>query len=85
MNSLKSNAGQMTIEMLCLITIFLMISLAVQQAAMQQGWLKSMIEAPWTRVQGIIENGVWLNPKVGKAKHPSIKGRHGSLEGENAP
>lgn len=75
----------MTIEMLCLITIFLIIGLTVQQAAVQQGWLKNLIEGPWTRVQGIIENGVWINPDAGRAKHPSIRGRHGSLIGEDAP
>jgi hypothetical protein len=83
--SIRNHRGQMTIEMLCLITIFLIIALTVQQTAIQQGWLKNLIEAPWKRVQGIIENGVWLAPDAGRVKHPHIRGRHGSLKPEPAP
>lgn len=81
----QGERGQMTIEMLCLITIFLIIGLTVQQAAVRQGWMKQLIEAPWKRVQGIIENGVWLAPDAGRSLHPHIRGRHGSLKPEAAP
>lgn len=74
--------GQMTMEMLLLITIFLIVALTVQNAMLTQGWAKQLVEGPWTRVQGMIENGVWMAPAPGKKFHPTMIGRHGSLQGD---
>ena len=75
--------GQMTIETMLLITIFLIVALTVQNRMIQQGWAKQLVEGPWTRVQGMIENGVWMAPAAGKKFHPSAFGRHGSLRGDD--
>ncbi len=82
---LARESGQMTIEMLCLISIFLMVSLAVQRAAIGQGWVKNLIEGPWLHTQGMIENGIWGKPDATRADHPSMRDRHGSLEGSDVP
>ena len=80
-----SERGQMTIEIMLLMAVFLMVGLSVQQTAIQKGWVKGMIEGPWTRIQGMIEDGVWMNAGASKAYHPSLISRKGSLKGDPSP
>lgn len=77
--------GQMTIEMILLLSIFVGISLTVMRYANQQKWMENLVSGPWRPLQGMIEDGVWVDVKTSKDFHPSLKGRHGSFNGDDVP
>ena len=41
----------------------------------------TLVEGPWQPIRGMIEDGVWANPKEAKANHPSLKARHATAVG----
>lgn len=74
-------AGQMTIEMILIMTILLGVAISVSELARSSGFMASLVEEPWSVVQGMIENGVWVNAADAKALHPNLRKRHGTPEG----
>ena len=80
---LTNQAGQMTMEMMLLMAVFLMVALAVHKQAISNAWVQELVEGPWAHLQGMIEDGVWI--KVGEASktwHPSLLSRKGTVNGD---
>ena len=81
-----SQSGQMTMEAMLLMTVFLMVALSVHKRAISNGWVQTLVEGPWTHVQGMIEDGVWMKAgATSKAMHPSLLSRKGSVDGDKVP
>lgn len=83
--ALANSKGQMTIEMLLIMAIFLSASILLTQQARSRGMLAGLVEGPWSRVQGMIENGVWKPVAESKDVHPNGFGRHISVDGDIEP
>lgn len=81
MRIFSSQGGQMTIEMVLIITGLLGIGMTLSRTARSQGWMKSVVSGPWKPLQAMIEDGVWT-PNNAKALHPSHRARHGSFEAD---
>jgi hypothetical protein len=77
---LRNQKGQMTIEAVLLLVIFVAMFKMVQQSIKDKNFLSNMVSGPWTYVQGMIQNGVWAPGDAGAATHPNIFGRRASPE-----
>jgi hypothetical protein len=72
--------GQMTIEMMLLIVVFLGGAMALSKTAKEQKWIAAMVEGPWKPLQGMIEDGAWSS-RDSKNHNPGLYARKGSYEG----
>lgn len=77
---IKNSRGQMTIEAILLLTIFIGIFLLAQKTFKSKKYISQMVEGPWSYVQGMIEDGVWLSASNSKSKNPNLFNRHASPE-----
>lgn len=78
----SSESGQMTIEMVLMVTILFGLIVTITGLIKQQQILAAVVEGPWASMQGMIEDGVWQPAGSSKAGHPSLRRRHRSYEGE---
>lgn len=67
----SQESGQVTIEAVLLITIFVAVFTVVNRQVKNQDWFGQMVNGPWPVVQGMIENGVWAEPQAGLPNHPN--------------
>ena len=79
---MKRNDGQITVEDVLILTIFVSIMFSVSQLLKEKKILASVVEGPWLYIAGMIENGYWAPPEMGQAKHPNHMQRHGSPQGD---
>ena len=79
---MKKNSGQITVEAVLIIAILVSTMVAGTRVLKDQKILSKMVEAPWQHLAGMIENGVWGAPELGKGKHPNHMNRHGSPRGD---
>ena len=77
---LKNSKGQMTIEAVLLLSIFVAFFTIAQKFIKDQDWFGQLVDGPWILVQGMIENGVWADASTGKSKHPNLFRRRASPE-----
>ncbi len=75
----------MTIEMILLLASLLGIALFVSKQAQEKKFMASLVSGPWKPLQGMMEDGVWVDPKESKNFHPTKKSRHGSYIGDPVP
>ena len=80
MNS--SQKGQITIEAVLILAIFVSIVYAGSNVFNSQQVLSKLVEGPWSHISGMIENAQWGPPQTGQSKHPNHLGRHGSPYGD---
>jgi hypothetical protein len=88
MNALKAvsnQSGQMTIEMVLMFTLLMGVVVFSTGYIRDNAIVASLVEGPWSAVQGMIEDGVWKPAGASKQFHPSTADRRRSYEGENAP
>jgi hypothetical protein len=78
---MKTQRGQMTIEMMLIIIGLLSVGLILSRQAQSNGWMKSFVSGPWKPLQAMIENGVWTTADA-KPLHPHHRDRHGSYEAD---
>ena len=78
----RNERGQLTIEAILLMTIFVSISIYVSRYARAEQLVAKVVEGPWLPIRGMIENGVWATGEKAKAQHPSMKIRHSSNKGD---
>jgi hypothetical protein len=81
---LLSRAGQMTIEMMLIAVLMTGVAISISKYARSSGFMASLVEGPWTRIQGMIEDGVWMPSAQSKSFHPNLKKRHASEKGDPA-
>lgn len=77
---LRNSSGQMTIEAVLLLSIFVAFFTIAQRMIKEQDWFGQLINGPWILVQGMIENGVWEPAATGKNQHPNLFRRRASPE-----
>ena len=79
---MKNQAGQITVEAVLIVTLLLGTTMATTRLIKERGYLASIVETPWEYLSGMMENGVWTPPELGKASHPNHIQRHGSPQGD---
>ena len=79
----QSRSGQITIEAVLILAIFVSLITAGTRALRNNDVLTSLVESPWQHVAGMIENGVWGPPEQGRGLHPNHITRHGSPQGDS--
>ncbi|MES2962625.1 MAG: hypothetical protein V4760_01965 [Bdellovibrionota bacterium] len=77
--------GQLTIEAILLMAAMVSMALFLGREIRDRKMVAGLVEGPWQPIQGMIEDGVWTNPKDSKARHPSIKARHATARGNTVP
>ncbi len=81
---LKKNSGQMTLEMMLLMTIFIAGALFVFKEMQSRKLIAGLVEGPWVPLKSMIEDGEWVG-RGSKEIHPNLISRHGSYLGDIAP
>ncbi len=65
-------AGQVIIEAVLLAVIFVALWMSITNYVKNTNMVKKLIEdGLWTKISGMIENGVWENPQKGRKLHPN--------------
>lgn len=80
---MRGQSGQMTLEMVLLLTIFLFCAIYAFNEIKSRQWVASLVSGPWQPLKNMIENGEWSADA--KEKHPNLMNRHGSYSGDIAP
>ena len=78
----NSESGQFTVEMVLLLVIILGLAVTVSTMARNSRIMATLVEGPWPSLQGMIEDGVWMNAKDSKAYHPTHIKRHRTPQGD---
>lgn len=79
---LQPQAGQITIEAVLLLSVFVIVASLVAQYSREAGMLKALVSGPWVHLQGMIENGVWEPAVPGRSKHPNKSTRQQTVRGD---
>lgn len=77
---LKNEKGQMTVEAILLLVIFVGIFMVTQRVFKSKKYLSQIVSGPWSYIQGMIESGVWMPAEEGKVRHPNRFTRRASPE-----
>lgn len=80
MKHLRNRRGQMTIEAVLLLMIFVAIFTVVHRGIKGKNYLSEIVSGPWTYVQGMVQNGVWSSGDTASNLHPNVFGRRASPE-----
>ena len=84
LNSARSQAGQMSIEMMLIAIIMTAVAMGVSKYMRSNDIAATLVEGPWKPLQGMIEDGVWM--KAGSTAHavnPGIRAkRHSTADGD---
>ena len=67
---LKNERGQFALEAVLLMTVMLSAVLLGLKILKQNDVLSNLVESPWERTSGMIENGVWGPPAAHRKDHP---------------
>jgi hypothetical protein len=78
----RNQTGQMTIEMILLVTILFGLTLLVSKTFNDEKLLHSWISGPWSYVAGMAENGVWMPPSEGRRWHANVADRRATRQGD---
>ena len=73
--------GQMSVEAVLLIVVFLGAALFVSNQFRENGVLAQFVHGPWDRLSGMVKYGVWLPDETAKGLHPL--NRVNSVQGES--
>lgn len=80
---IKNQSGQVAVEYILLSVIFVGIFLGARNILVSSNTLGNFVQKPWALVAGMIETGVWGDPKKVRADHPGMVRRHTSFKGDN--
>jgi hypothetical protein len=80
-----NHRGQFTIEAILLMAAMTSIALFIGNQMRETKMVQKIVEGPWQPIRGMIESGVWVEPKAAKTMHPSHKARHATASGDNPP
>jgi hypothetical protein len=80
--SLRSQSGQLIVEAVLIIAVFLSITMMTVKMFKDNEVVKNLIHGPWQSMAGILQNGVWGPPSRTNASHPTGHFRHIIVEGE---
>lgn len=77
-NPLRSQAGQMAVETVLLITLSVAIFIGVSTIFREKQYFANILSKPWTSIASMIQNGVWTPSEL----HPNDYKRWVSVRGE---
>lgn len=80
MKRIKNSKGQMTVEAVLLLVIFVAFVNVAHRTIKEKEVLRNMVSGPWSFLQGMIQNGVWAPENTGSDVHPNVYGRRASPE-----
>ncbi|MCB0414012.1 MAG: hypothetical protein KDD50_06745 [Bdellovibrionales bacterium] len=81
----KNQKGQMIIEAILILVIFLGASRLVANYFKDNELVKKLVRGPWTSLESMIETGRWYSDVEGARQfHPNYNNMHVSLEGDPA-
>ncbi|HAG91537.1 MAG TPA: hypothetical protein DCL41_06680 [Bdellovibrionales bacterium] len=83
-SSFKNQKGQAITEAVLMIVVLFAVTVMISSFFKEKQLLAGLIKKPWQDLSGLLQNGVWEDPKKSGAKHPATYVRHVSLEGEAA-
>lgn len=76
---LKSESGQMTVEMVLLAIVALTFALVTSNFFRQQKVLATLVSGPWSHLKTMNEYGVWAkSPQQAVSMHPNAQDRVGT-------
>lgn len=70
-----NSRGQFAIEAILLLMVTVGLFVAATNQLRERQVLAKLVEGPWKKVAGMIETGVWEDPKTARAKHPNQANR----------
>ncbi|MFK8136831.1 MAG: TadE/TadG family type IV pilus assembly protein [Bdellovibrionales bacterium] len=79
---IRNQSGQTAVEFILVTAILVIIAGVVIDQLKSRGIMEELVNGPNTLISGMIQNGVWAAPDVGKQHHPSYLKRHVSLDPE---
>lgn len=82
--SLRNQGGQLIVEAILILILLFGSTLAISAYFKNSELVKKLIQAPWTNLAGLIQNGVWQPVGQSNAAHPNGHGRHIVITGELA-
>ena len=83
MKLLKSERGQMTVEMVLLAVLCLAVTLLVSRELREREVMKTLVSGPWAYLRNMNEYGVWQSTAAKSVKlHPNGGARIGTPVGE---
>lgn len=80
MKHVSSQRGQMTIEAVLILVIMVSFFTVLHRQVSSTKMLSKIVSGPWSFMQGMIENGVWMPGDTGKTAHPNVFNRRASPE-----
>lgn len=70
-------------EAVLIILIVLAIVTVISRTATNQGFVRNIVEGPWSPLRGMIEDGVWMRHTISKSQHPNQFSRHQTKRGDS--
>lgn len=71
-------------EAVLILVVAVALATKVSSYAKSQGFVRNIVEGPWSPIRGMIEDGVWMKHTISKPAHPNQWKRHQSRKGEEA-
>lgn len=81
-STIKNQRGQVAVEYILLVVVMVGAFLAARNVLLQSNAVANFVQKPWQLVAGMIEVGVWGEPKKVRSMHPGQIGRHNSFKGD---
>jgi hypothetical protein len=78
--SLLSKRGVATMEAVLLMIIFTSVALMFSNRATERGFMRDIVQGPWSPIRGMIEDGVWQRHNASKTGHPNNFSRRQSTQ-----
>ncbi len=78
-----SQRGQAILESVLMLAAFMVVATFVGSSFRQNEIFAQIVKAPWSRVAGLLQNGVWISPEKGMPLHPAAHARHVSTRGDS--
>ena len=80
---LKNSSGQMVVESVLIIALLLGFATVIAREFKDDEVISKLVQGPWLALSGMIQNGVWVEPKKSMLLHPNHMHRHISREGSD--
>lgn len=80
---IKNEKGQIAVEYILLLVVMLGIFVAAKNVLSSSNAIANFVQKPWQLVAGMIEVGVWGDPRTVRSLHPGQIGRHNSFKGDS--
>ncbi len=74
--------GQAIMEAILILALLVSIGTLVSSQFRQNELIGAMVAQPWLRLSGMLQNGVWADPRQSAAYHPQQLARKVSTRGE---